>query len=434
MALDDAEAHIAAQEAQLVGQIADGNIEEPMAELYRRYAKNLYRFGLHMLGDEGLAEEMVQESFQRLWRSAGRYDAGRGSVGVFLFVIARSAAADIRKRPSSRPLLDSGDAPAVADSPGMVDDALEGVEYRESLKPLLEQLPPREKKILLLRFFGNMTQLQIAAELGISQGRVSRLLDRTLAQLREGLSEESTEGAERESTNRAESSLYPDDSLGVALIDNELRLITVQADGKVEFLDPRNNSHHLLYLVSLVTYGWKSLIEELEDLINTPQVNESQLQEFFESNPEFLCGDTYESAKSHIILQRPDAGPLIPDFALKPPNEHALCDLLELKLPSAKLLVGQSNRKRLSAALLEACAQLREYRDYFESRANRQAVEEIYGLRFFRPRMMVIIGKRSEYIAGDLRKAEGDIAGLSITTYDDLLERARSRMRRIKKT
>jgi RNA polymerase sigma-B factor len=84
---------------------------------------------------------------------------------------------------------DSGDedAPAVAESLGMVDDALEGVEYRESLKPLLERLPPREKRILLLRFFGNMTQSQIATELGISQMHVSRLLARTLAQLREGL-------------------------------------------------------------------------------------------------------------------------------------------------------------------------------------------------------------------------------------------------------
>jgi RNA polymerase sigma-B factor len=84
---------------------------------------------------------------------------------------------------------DSGDddSPAVADSLGVTDESLEGVEYRESLKPLLEQLPPREKKILLLRFFGNMTQSQIAAELGISQMHVSRLLARTLAQLREGL-------------------------------------------------------------------------------------------------------------------------------------------------------------------------------------------------------------------------------------------------------
>ncbi len=84
---------------------------------------------------------------------------------------------------------DSGDedAPAVADSLGIVDESLEGVEYRESLKPLLEQLPPREKRILLLRFFGNMTQSQIAQELGISQMHVSRLLARTLAQLRQAL-------------------------------------------------------------------------------------------------------------------------------------------------------------------------------------------------------------------------------------------------------
>jgi RNA polymerase sigma-B factor len=82
------------------------------------------------------------------------------------------------------------DAPAVADSLGITDEALEGVEYRESLKPLLEKLPAREKRILMLRFFGNKTQSQIAGELGISQMHVSRLLARTLAQLRRGLLEE----------------------------------------------------------------------------------------------------------------------------------------------------------------------------------------------------------------------------------------------------
>lgn len=84
---------------------------------------------------------------------------------------------------------DGGDseAPSVADTLGVHDEGLDGVEYRESLKPLLEQLPPREKRILLLRFFGNQTQSQIANELGISQMHVSRLLARTLAQLRAGL-------------------------------------------------------------------------------------------------------------------------------------------------------------------------------------------------------------------------------------------------------
>ena len=82
----------------------------------------------------------------------------------------------------------SGDEPMpVSETLGVEDEGLEGVEYRESLKPMLERLPPREKKILMLRFFKNMTQSEIAAEVGISQMHVSRLLARTLAQLREGL-------------------------------------------------------------------------------------------------------------------------------------------------------------------------------------------------------------------------------------------------------
>jgi RNA polymerase sigma-B factor len=82
----------------------------------------------------------------------------------------------------------SGDEPMpVSETLGVEDEGLEGVEYRESLKPMLEQLPAREKKILMLRFFKNMTQSEIAAEIGISQMHVSRLLARTLAQLREGL-------------------------------------------------------------------------------------------------------------------------------------------------------------------------------------------------------------------------------------------------------
>jgi RNA polymerase sigma-B factor len=85
------------------------------------------------------------------------------------------------------PDLADEDSPAVSASLGAYDEALEGVVYRESLKPLLEKLPPREKNILMLRFFANMTQSQIATDLGISQMHVSRLLARTLAGLRESL-------------------------------------------------------------------------------------------------------------------------------------------------------------------------------------------------------------------------------------------------------
>jgi RNA polymerase sigma-B factor len=81
----------------------------------------------------------------------------------------------------------TADGPTVAESLGAEDDSLLEVENREALKPLLSQLSERERKIIMLRFFAGMTQSQIAAEVGISQMHVSRLLARTLSKLRRGL-------------------------------------------------------------------------------------------------------------------------------------------------------------------------------------------------------------------------------------------------------
>lgn len=86
---------------------------------------------------------------------------------------------------------EEGGAASMLDAIGVDDEGLEHVEIRESIKPLLDRLEPREKKILLLRFFKNMTQSQIADEIGVSQMHVSRLLNRTLEQLRTSLEEQS---------------------------------------------------------------------------------------------------------------------------------------------------------------------------------------------------------------------------------------------------
>jgi RNA polymerase sigma-B factor len=75
----------------------------------------------------------------------------------------------------------------LADMLGDLDPDLENVENREALRPLLAKLPQREQRIIVMRFFGNMTQSQIAAEMGISQMHVSRLLAHAMGVLREGL-------------------------------------------------------------------------------------------------------------------------------------------------------------------------------------------------------------------------------------------------------
>jgi RNA polymerase sigma-B factor len=76
---------------------------------------------------------------------------------------------------------------SMLDALGEDDAALEHVEIRESLRPLLDGLPTRERQILVLRFFHQKTQSQIAEEIGISQMHVSRLLTRTLARLRSSI-------------------------------------------------------------------------------------------------------------------------------------------------------------------------------------------------------------------------------------------------------
>lgn len=85
------------------------------------------------------------------------------------------------------PLGADDDAAALGDIIPDEDDALGVLVDREAVKPLIDKLPTREKNILLLRFFGNMTQAEIAAEFGISQMHVSRILRKVLDQLREEL-------------------------------------------------------------------------------------------------------------------------------------------------------------------------------------------------------------------------------------------------------
>jgi RNA polymerase sigma-70 factor (ECF subfamily) len=175
---------LAAEEAGLVAEIAAGDLETPVAELYRRYGKRLFRFGVQALGDNGLAEEMVQETFVRLWRTAGRFDAEKASVGTYLYVIARSVAADIRKRASSRPLLpvEDFDVPAQPDG---TDRILDRLIVREAL----ESLTTSHAQVLQLAQEEGLTQSQIAERLGVPLGTVKTRMFHGMRAMRAALAE-----------------------------------------------------------------------------------------------------------------------------------------------------------------------------------------------------------------------------------------------------
>lgn len=184
---------------------------------------------------------------------------------------------------------------------------------------------------------------------------------------------------------------------------------------------------HLTHFLDRFGFLTVEEIEELEFLINNPKVNELKLQAFFEAHPNFLLGTQSKSLRSQVILTREDQGPLIPDFMIEgPPGE--INKIIDLKRPNQKFVRRKKNRLGFLQSFIEARDQLYEYRDYFEDRTNRRMFEQNTGLRAYRPKICVIIGRNKEYSdfyqRQTLMSREPDI---EIVTYDDILQAAKEK-------
>ena len=172
-----------------------------------------------------------------------------------------------------------------------------------------------------------------------------------------------------------------------------------------------------------------SKIKIFEDLINDPSVREDDLQDFFESNPNFLLGSEYQALYPQIRLLRDGDDPLIPDFFLQPASLYNWADILDLKLPTEKLVVGTKNRRRLSSAVQQGIAQLREYSRYFDNSDNRDKVFNTLKINCYSPKMILVIGRHTpEMDHFNIRRELSTYAHIDIKTYDELLEHAKRRL------
>jgi RNA polymerase sigma-70 factor (ECF subfamily) len=151
-------------DTDLLRAVAAGDRGEPMRQLYRRHATRVYGLGMQLLGDRGLAEELVQETFVRLWRSSSRFDPDRGSAATFISTIARRLAVDLWRRPSSRPLQLDATPPD--------DDQVDRLLLRLDVRDALNSLSDAHREVLELSYQERLKQAEIAARLGIPLGTV----------------------------------------------------------------------------------------------------------------------------------------------------------------------------------------------------------------------------------------------------------------------
>jgi RNA polymerase sigma-70 factor (ECF subfamily) len=166
------------EEASLMQRLAAGDRGEPLEALYDAYGRTVYGLGLLLLRDRGFAEDLVQETFVRVWRSASRYDASRGSVRTFVLTLARRAAVDLWRRQRGRlpEALDEAEPEDVAGN-----EAFGHLVLRLDVREALDALSPAHREVLELQFDGDLTQAQAAARLHVPVGTVK---SRTLYALR----------------------------------------------------------------------------------------------------------------------------------------------------------------------------------------------------------------------------------------------------------
>jgi RNA polymerase sigma-70 factor (ECF subfamily) len=179
-----------AHEGVLMTRIAAGlDGGEALRAMHARYAGPVGALGLRLLGDHGLAEELVQETLLRLWRSAGGFDPARGSAHAYLFRIARRAAVDLQRRRAMRPLELLADAGVTEAGPelGAVEDTGDGLLTALDLRDAVSRLSPAHREVIELGYRHDLTQAEIARRLGLPLGTVKTRSHSALMALRRRL-------------------------------------------------------------------------------------------------------------------------------------------------------------------------------------------------------------------------------------------------------
>ena len=172
----------------------------------------------------------------------------------------------------------------------------------------------------------------------------------------------------------------------------------------------------------------KKQFDSFKDILSRNKIKENEIQKYLEENPEILKSLGYKKIYPKVVLQRDDGSYLEPDFMLEPFGDR-WCDILDLKLPNLTPIVGDKDRKKFSESIQSLIAQLREYGAHFENEKYAKRVEDVYGIKCYKPRLIGVAGTASQI--GDERQARRIITQYSdvdIVSFDRLIEISRSRI------
>jgi RNA polymerase sigma-70 factor, ECF subfamily len=158
--------------------------EDGVRSAYRAYGAELFGFAARSLGDHGLAEEAVQETFLRAWRAADRFDPSIAPLRTWLYSIMRNVCIDLSRARAARPSVAEGE-PVAAPGADAFDQALVSWQVEEGLRRLGED----HRRVIIETYYRARPYAEVASELGIPEGTVKSRVYYALRALRLALEE-----------------------------------------------------------------------------------------------------------------------------------------------------------------------------------------------------------------------------------------------------
>jgi RNA polymerase sigma-70 factor, ECF subfamily len=154
--------------------------------VFDRHSGAAFSLAYRMCGRQAMAEDIVQEAFVSLWRSGARYDATRGSVRTWVLSVVRNRTIDAFRRESakgSRDVSEEGIAERMA-APELTDTEVERRDEARQVRKALVELPPDQRQVIELAYFGGFTHSQIADMLELPSGTVKGRMRLGLTKMR----------------------------------------------------------------------------------------------------------------------------------------------------------------------------------------------------------------------------------------------------------
>jgi RNA polymerase sigma-70 factor (ECF subfamily) len=179
--------HAPAGDADLVDRLRRRD-PQALAELYDRYGRLAYSLILRVVRDTGAAEDLVQETFLRVWNRVQAFDAGKGALGPWLLAVARNRAIDYLRSAAGRERnaleFEETDHPALYTD--MERDILISDKTRR-VKIAMEKLSANQRQVIELAYFEGLSQTEMAERMGQPLGTVKTWVRTALKNLRDEL-------------------------------------------------------------------------------------------------------------------------------------------------------------------------------------------------------------------------------------------------------